>query len=90
MTEVVARRPNPKTRTVTQLLWPDKDREVWFSFGRKPRKSLSLRSTPIAKLLDCRRPELPHLLVTLDPELCIQQRHLAMLACSAAQSGLCS
>jgi hypothetical protein len=35
---------------VSQLLWPDKDREVCFSFGGKPRKGLSLRSTPIAKL----------------------------------------
>src|ERR1700734_2284796 len=38
---------------VSQLPLPDKDREVWFSLGEKPRKSLSLRSTPIAKLPSC-------------------------------------
>jgi hypothetical protein len=36
---------------VSQLLWPDKDREVWFSLGENHEKDLPLRSTPIAKRL---------------------------------------
>jgi hypothetical protein len=40
-----------RAKAVSQLLWPDiRSRGVVF-LGRKPRKRLSLRSTPIAKPL---------------------------------------
>jgi hypothetical protein len=28
-------------RAISQLLWPDEDREVWFFLEKKPRKDLS-------------------------------------------------
>jgi hypothetical protein len=35
---------------VSQLLWPDKDREVWFSSGENHEMASRFGPTPIAKL----------------------------------------
>jgi hypothetical protein len=39
MNELVVKRPNPNAKRVAQLLWPDKDREVWFSLGENHEKA---------------------------------------------------
>jgi hypothetical protein len=39
MKELVVKRPNPRAKRVSQLLWPDKDREVWFSLGENHEKA---------------------------------------------------
>jgi hypothetical protein len=36
-------------KAVSQLLWPDKDREEWFSLGENHEKGSGFGSTPIAK-----------------------------------------
>jgi hypothetical protein len=38
-------------RAVSQLLWSDKDREVWFSLEENHEKAYRFGLTPIAKLL---------------------------------------
>ena len=38
-------------KAVSQLLWPDKDREEWFSLVENHEKAVRFLSTPIAKPL---------------------------------------
>ena len=40
-------------KALSQLLWSDMDREEWFSLGENHKKDPWLRTTPIAKPLQC-------------------------------------
>jgi hypothetical protein len=42
-------------RAVSQLLWPDKDREVWFSLGENHEKAYRFLASTVVRLLGLSR-----------------------------------